>query len=86
MQHFFRKKCSIVVCSSRRSYGEKLDSSEESAGAAGTIVNMTPTAENFHEVLFCIDRRGQENSIAARLRDVLPRLSEFRGTASGVWR
>ena len=47
---------------------------------------MTPTAENFHEVLFCIDRRGQENSIAARLRDVLPRLSEFRGTASGVWR
>ena len=51
--------------------------------AAGTIMDMTLIAENFQEVLFCIDRLGLEDPIAARLRDALPRLKKPMVGAAG---
>ena len=44
--------------------------------AAGSIMDMTLAAENFQEVLFCIDRLGLDDPIAPRLSDALKRLKK----------
>ena len=44
--------------------------------AAGSIMDMTLIAENFREVLFCIERLGLDEPLAPRRQDALTRLKK----------